>query len=236
MINFLKPLGTLLALAVACGLGCADRDGKAGYSIKSDTDFIARKKICLTFDDGPTAVTEQILDTLKDNGITATFFVVGKNVKRNPQILKHIFREGHTVGIHSYSHEYKSIYLSPEALKEDINACFCAIKGVNCDYLPKFYRFPGGSFGLSEGLKNVPAEMGLRYVDWNAACRDSEIKADLPDELTQYALSTAAGKNNVILLLHDAADKYLTADALPDIIREFRSKGYYFTDIDGMQG
>ena len=189
-------------------------------------------QICLTFDDGPTHITESILDTLKSFDVKATFFVVGKNVQKHPDILKRIFSEGHTVGIHTFSHEYKKIYSSPTALTEDINACLRAIKAVNGNYTAKYYRFPGGSFNLSNNLLAVPEKFGLTYVDWNAACRDSEITPHSPDDLTQCAITTAAGKNRIIMLLHDAADKHMTALALPDIINNFKEKSFSFTTVE----
>ncbi len=191
-----------------------------------------KRHICLTFDDGPTRVTEDILDVLSRYNIKATFFVTGKNAEKNPEILARIFDEHHTVAIHTYSHVYREIYASPEALADDINRCFCAIKGVNCDFEPRFYRFPGGSFTLGETLKNVPSAMGLRYVDWNAACRDSEVRGATPDELAAFARATAQGKERVIMLLHDAADKKNTALALPKIIEEFLSDGFSFVSLE----
>lgn len=190
------------------------------------------KYVCLTFDDGPTAVTETVLNVLKKENVKATFFVIGKNIRTHTDTLKRIFAEGHVVGIHTHTHEYKKIFTSPEALKNDINCCLSAIKAVNENYKPKYYRFPGGSFGLSEGLKNVPFELGLKYVDWNASCRDCEIKPESCNDLTECAIQTSSGKNNVIILLHDAADKMMTALALPDIIQNFKQKGYTFVTVD----
>lgn len=200
--------------------------------MQRDEDFTSAKKICLTFDDGPTSVTEAVLDFLAKRGIKATFFVIGRNVERNPNILRRIFREGHTVGLHTYSHEYKCIYASAESLREDIEKCAAAVKRVWPSFAPLFYRFPGGSFGLREELKGVPGTLGLTAVDWNAACRDSEVDAELPAELAGYAVATARGKHNVIMLLHDAADKKMTALALPEIVERFESDGFYFATIE----
>ena len=197
-----------------------------------DYGVTTEKKICLTFDDGPSLISETILDVLKEKNLKAAFFVIGKNAEKHPAVLKRMFDEGHTVGIHTYTHEYKRIYSSPEALKEDINRCFCAIKAVNCNYCPVYYRFPGGSFGLSEKLVSVPEEMGLIRIDWNASCRDSEIKPANEHELAEYARSTAKNKNNVILLMHDAADKRFTADALPEIISYLYSDGFSFVPLE----
>jgi len=200
--------------------------------INAQAGNLPEKTVCLTFDDGPTKVTEKILDCLAQNNIKATFFVCGKNVEKNPKILSRIFKEGHSVGIHTHTHDYKSIYASPKALTDDINACLRAIKAVNANYKPLLYRFPGGSFNLSDSLISVPKNLGLCAVDWNASCRDCELKTDDSSLLFKEAMSTSANKSRVILLMHDAADKHLTALALPDIIKEFTKNGFSFLTVE----
>ena len=190
------------------------------------------RTVALTFDDGPTKITETVLDVLKEKNVKATFFVLGVNVDKNPRILRRIFDEGHLVGMHGYSHKYHEIYASCTALKSDINRCLCAIKGVNSNYEPKFYRFPGGSFSLGKESKDAVKSEGLVYVDWNASCRDSEKKSASEDELITHAFATSEGKNHVILLMHDAADKARTARALPQIIDRFKVEGFSFVTVE----
>ncbi|MBR2968912.1 MAG: polysaccharide deacetylase [Clostridia bacterium] len=187
-----------------------------------------RREIFLTFDDGPSLVTVKALNVLKDHGVKATFFVCGKNVKDWPEVTMRIIREGHTIGVHSNTHNYKQIYASPQALEDDIKACICEIKAISSSFTPYVYRFPGGSFGLPDEFKNVPKSLKLKAVDWNASCRDCELTAPSADDLVFCAKQTSAQKNSVILLMHDAPTKSATASALPEIIQHFKDKGFVF--------
>ncbi len=186
------------------------------------------KVIYLTFDDGPSAVTEDVLNTLKRYSVKATFFVIGENVKRNPKLFCRITEEGHTVGVHSNTHNYDTIYSSTNALKNDINDCLAAIKAGNCSCEPKVYRFPGGSFNLRNELIPVPEELGLTYVDWNASNCDAEISDPTEEDLYLSAVNTSAGKTKVVMLMHDSSTKIKTALALPMIIEHFIDEGYAF--------
>ena len=185
-------------------------------------------RIYLTFDDGPsTVVTNTVLDVLKEEGVKATFFVVGARVHGREETLKRIADEGHTIGVHSNTHEYQKIYASESAFLADVDACAAIIKRVS-GVLPRVYRFPGG--GLSNEKKYTPLveERGYRVVRWNAVCGDAEIPNADASTLVQRAKDTARGKKTVVLLLHDSADRMNTARALPAIIAHFRAEGYVF--------
>ncbi len=188
----------------------------------------AECRVFLTFDDGPSdRVTPKILDVLKDEGVKATFFIVGKNAAGREKIIRRELDEGHSIGVHSYSHEYKKIYASPQTLLYDIEKCndvLEAITGKRC----KLYRFPGGSFNLNAGLINAVTGAGYRYVDWNASLRDAELSNAAPYELVEQAKATAAGQKTVVLLCHDGTDKVSTVEALKDVIEYFKSSGYKF--------
>ena len=186
------------------------------------------KTVYLTFGDGPSdRVTPKVLDVLKEENVKATFFIIGKQAETRKYILEREKREGHTVAVHSYSHVYSQIYSSPADLLKDIDKCNEVIKDATGNY-SKVYRFPGGSFGLSERLKNAVEEHGLRYVDWNASTRDAEILGATPYQLYREAVATAAGADNVVLLAHDSTTKTATAEALKSIIRHFKDNGYVF--------
>ncbi len=191
----------------------------------------ASKEIYLTFDDGPSTVTCEILSVLDTYGVKATFFVVGKCVEKNPQTLKEIYASGHGIGIHSYSHEYKSIYKDIHSLRNDIALCERTIKKVIPEFNAKIYRFPGGSFNLQEELKNLPSSLNLLYYDWNASVCDAEGIRYSPNELFQNAVNTSYSRNRIILLCHDCAGKSNTALALPYIIQHFKNEGYLFKTL-----
>ena len=103
------------------------------------------KTMYLTFDDGPSEEnTERVLDILKKRNIKATFFLVGENVERHPEIVRRIVREGHTIGIHCYNHDYKALYQSAETYVEDFEHARRVVYET-CGVEAQMFRFPGGS-------------------------------------------------------------------------------------------
>ncbi len=200
-------------------------------SVRSEATFAfaeSRKQIYLTFDDGPsTLVTGQVLDVLKKENVKATFFIVSDRAKTRRSTLKRIADEGHTVGVHSATHDYAKIYASDKTLLDDVSTCADFIYEVT-GVKPTCYRFPGG------GIKNIKHKTallenaGYTVVSWNAVCGDEEIPDADADTLYKRAVQTAAGKNTVVLLCHDSASHKATAEALERIIGYFRKEGYVF--------
>ena len=172
-------------------------------------------------------IAENMGHILKEENVKATFFIIGKNAERRKNLLKREFDEGHTIGVHSYSHKYKEIYSSTESLLKDIEDCNSVIKEVT-GRKSTLYRFPGGSFGLSSKLVNAVTAHFMRYIDWNASFCDSEIASPSPEQLVRAAKTTVANPQSVIMLAHDATDKTATAEALRDVIRHFKDNGYTF--------
>lgn len=194
----------------------------------------------LTFDDGPSkAVTPLILDVLKANNIPATFFVLGSRVKTNPDLVKRAYDEGHYIANHGYSHVYKDIYSSKEAVLTEYNHTESEIKnalGLE-DYNSHIFRFPGGSVGnkqyatVKNEAKQFLAECGIMYIDWNSLNGDSEGK-NTKEALLQQLHYTTENKGNVlVVLLHDGSDKILTAETLQDCINMLIDKGYTFRNF-----
>lgn len=196
------------------------------------------KRVFLTFDDGPTeAVTPFILDLLKKEDIKATFFVLGSMVENYPDLIKREYDEGHFIANHGYSHRYKEIYQSVDSVLDEYNRTNDLIK--NAIEIPYFnslvFRFPGGSSGgyyhdLKQEAKNKLKEQGIASLDWNALTRDSE-GATTKEAIVENFSETVQDKTSVVLLMHDASDKILTYEALPDIITYFRNNGYVFETI-----
>lgn len=184
------------------------------------------KRVYLTFDDGPsTVVTNEILDTLQQEQIKATFFIVSDRVAGREETLRRIVREGHTVGVHSATHRYEEIYASDAALLADVDACAAVIRQVT-GVAPCLYRFPGGGWDATR-RSALLEEKGYRVVRWNAVCGDAAA-GTAADALVETAIETSRGKNTVVLLLHDSAYRKTTAEALPRIIGYFRGQGYAF--------
>ena len=130
------------------------------------------KKIAyLTFDDGPSRyVTPEILDILDSYNIKATFFVLGKQAEKNPDILKRIYEEGHSIGNHTYSHNYSFIYKNVNNFLYELEKTEEVFKNIlGEDFETNLIRFPGGSFGTKKApFRSFVLEKGYNYIDWNS--------------------------------------------------------------------
>ena len=224
--NFLCAGLCILLAALLFLYESGSRPARAVFSVAE-----TNKTVYLTFDDGPSdSSTPKVLDILKKENVKATFFVIGCQIPLRTGIIKRIKDEGHALGLHSYSHDYKEIYASREALLKDIEKCACAVEEVT-GYAPSLYRFPGGSFTVDKELIAGVKKAGYHYVDWNASCRDAELISPTAEDLYNAAVSSAGDKNNIILLMHDSAHRIRTVQALPAIIRHFKSKNYTFSTL-----
>ena len=196
------------------------------------------KRVFLTFDDGPTEeVTPHILDILDKYNIKATFFVLGNRVKANPEIVKRAYEEGHYIANHGYSHKYKNIYKSEDYVLDEYNKTEEAIREAIGDqnYSSNLFRFPGGSHGgpyekIKKKSRKKLKENGIAYLDWSALTYDAE-GADSKEEILNNLKTTMNGWDNVVILMHDAADKEITYETLEDVIKYLQKKGYKFENI-----
>ena len=178
----------------------------------------ADRKVYLTFDDGPSPVTEQILDILKQYDVKATFFVVGRVDEASGNIYRRIVDEGHTLAMHSYTHNYAQIYESLDSFQDDMHKLQNLLyeeTGVWC----KVFRFPGGSSNAASrvDMDELTAYLDreeITYYDWNVYGGD-DIS---PDIMQSNVFANVEKYDNAIILLHDAADKEETVAALPGII------------------
>lgn len=193
---------------------------KAEAGITEEEDV---RKVYLTFDDGPSANTEEILDILKKYNVKATFFVTGMNVPRYDEYYKRIVDEGHSLGIHTYSHEYNNIYASLESFQKDFNKIRDQVYQCTGEEV-RLYRFPGGSgngYVSEKNREKIMAwleEEGIRYFDWNVSSGDAEKKNITAEEIAQNCIEGVESCNTAIVLLHDANVKKNTVEALPSII------------------
>jgi len=188
--------------------------------------------VYLTFDDGPSARTAEILDILKKEDIKATFFIIGKEGEKEKELMKRIVEEGHTLGIHTYSHVYGDIYKSVENYLEDFNKTFELIYNTT-GIKPEVFRFPGGSINRYSSLnyEEIIAEMlrrGFTYYDWNSSSGDANLSANA-NTVYYNSVQSSEGKGCVILLMHDSVSKYYTVAALPKIIEYYKAKGFKFS-------
>lgn len=192
----------------------------------------------LTFDDGPSAaVTPLILDVLKEENIKATFFVLGTNVKKNPDILKRVYEEGHYIANHGYSHSYSKIYKSANTVLEEYNKTEKLIKEAldNKEYSSNLFRFPGGFTGGK--YKKIKKEAGkllnnnnISYIDWNVLTGDAE-GANTKEKILENIKKHTKDKGNIVVLMHDSSSKILTYETLKDVIKYLRNQGYTFDNF-----
>lgn len=187
--------------------------------------------IYLTFDDGPGQYTEKLLKILADNDIKATFFVTNQFPKYQ-YLIKKEYEEGHTIGIHTYSHKW-TIYDSIDNYLNDFNMIQDIVieqTGVT----PKFFRFPGGTSNQvakipMSTLASIMTEKGYIYFDWNIDSGDTH-KKNTKDYIINLVKNNLKGNAEYIILMHDI--KKNTLEALPEIIKYAKSKGYVFKAID----
>ncbi|MEF9958610.1 MAG: polysaccharide deacetylase family protein [Niameybacter sp.] len=208
----------------------AKASDKAQETLKEE-----EKVVYLTFDDGPTGkVTEKILDVLKAHDIKATFFVVGKEIIQRESVLKRIYEEGHSIGLHTYSHNLKSIYASDENFLAEMEKATDKIHEVlGTTINPKIIRFPGGSSGrLSEDLLNKLHEEGYKIYDWNVSLEDGVNPNLTPNQMVQNAKKCSRNTTRRIILAHCNSSNKNTYNALPEIINYYKSQGYVFKPID----
>lgn len=195
--------------------------------------------IYLTFDDGPSNLTLDILDILKEEGVKATFFVTGQSDSTN-YIIKRAYDEGHTIGLHTYSHEYSYVYSSVDNYFADLNRISNKVENI-IGKKTNIIRFPGGSsntvsrnysIGIMTRLTGEVLNRGYRYFDWNVDADDAggaytdsnRIYLNVVNNLSHY-------KTNVVLM-HDSYGHTATRDALRNIIQYGKRNGYKFASID----
>ncbi len=189
----------------------------------------ADKKIYLTFDDGPSMYTDDILDILKEYDIKATFFVVGKTDDYSKKMYQRIVEEGHSLGMHSYSHKYSKIYNSVEDFEKDFTKLWKLLYDTT-GYKPSIFRFPGGSdnmvnkHGMEDFIRYLN-ENGIVYFDWNVLNGDATGKEYTKEQLIDNVLSGVNGWDNSIVLMHDSQTKRATVDSLPGLLKLLKSEG-----------
>lgn len=189
------------------------------------------RTVYLTFDDGPSSLTEPLLEVLDRYKVKATFFVVGVNDKNETRDLKEIVKRGHAIGVHSWSHNYHQIYASVNAFFSDYDRIHQAIfdaTGVDT----KICRFPGGSVNSynKKVRNNIFEELKRRgdvYFDWNAGGADAA-GAKTPDAIYSNAIQGVHSHRVSVVLFHNTAAKGATLRQVPRFISTLQSEGYRF--------
>ena len=203
---------------------------------------LPEKWVCLTFDDGPSKTTPDVLSALNAAGVHATFFVVATdyNEKYLP-LLTEAANTGHQIALHSASHEYSDIYRSSDAYWKDI----ALLKERIAPYVDaesiRYLRFPGGSTntvsrryggkGLMKQLKAEVEQKGWQWVDWNVCAEDAVGGHPSADTIYRNVVHETGEQTNCIVLMHDSSSTRTTAEALPDIIRWYADQGFTFLTV-----
>lgn len=218
---------------------CKDRSGNISNAsrnvIISATIGDNEKVVYLTFDDGPSPNTEKILNILAKYNIKGTFFVTGNDPSFR-YLIARAAKEGHTVGLHTYTHQY-NIYSSEETFFADLSNVKNMVKqltGIDSHHI----RFAGGSSntisrnfnqGIMSKLVKDVQNRGFKYYDWNVSSGDAAGNVVPKDKIVANATSSRA--NHICLLMHDSRSKTTTAEALPEIIKHYKQLGYTFLPI-----
>lgn len=197
--------------------------------------YYGTKIVYLTFDDGPEPEnTPRVLDILKENNIKATFFVVGTEVSKSPEILKRTYEEGHAIGNHTYTHVYRDLYKSADAYTEQLQQTDQIIKNI-INVRPHISRAPGGSAGsFTKSYWDVLKTQGYIEVGWNISSGDAS-SANAEKIINNIRQQTEKNKflwTHAILLMHDGRGHGETVKALPEIIKFYKDQGFEFRVIN----
>ena len=197
----------------------------------------AQKAAYLTFDDGPSDNTPKLLDILDRYNVKATFFVVYR--KGQEANYRAIVERGHSIGLHSWSHDYADIYRSEEAYFNDLDRIGNHVQQL-VGFRPNIMRFPGGSsntvskkysHGIMTRLVTSVQARGYRYFDWNVGSGDATALVVSKDTIVNNVRNGLGNKPHAIILMHDSPAKTTTVDALPQIIDLLLERGYTILPI-----
>ena len=202
---------------------------------KSDKRIKSQKVAYLTFDDGPNKYSDKILKILNEHNIKATFFVAGTNKVKD---LKKIKDEGHTIGLHTASHNYAYIYRNAESYLRDLYDIQNYVYQVTGEYI-HYIRFPGGSrnkvsdeihLGIMEELRALVEDIGFEYYDWQVSTGDSSKDVTKDSILSKVRHGIYNEYEEMIILMHDLHP--VTVEVLEDVIELCKEEGYVFDKIN----
>ncbi|MGL5068026.1 MAG: polysaccharide deacetylase family protein [Sarcina sp.] len=203
------------------------------------------KTIFLTFDDGPSENTDKVTQILEEEGVHATFFVLGNSLESEEagERLKNTIQKGHAIANHTYTHDYKKLYprgvVSVETFMKEVDLTNEKMKGIlGENFQCNVVRMPGGHMTRKyyndknlDSLDKSFADVGRVQLDWTAENGDGITKKESLEKMLNRVYEQTQEQKNIVLLMHDSKGKELTVEALPQIIKHFKEKGYSFKVI-----
>ena len=202
--------------------------------VKAKPSYYGNGNIYLTFDDGPSYLTKEILDILDEENVKATFFVTSAN-----EDTKRAYNSGHTIGLHTYSHDYAYVYASSNNYFNDLNKISDNVYNV-IGIRSKFIRFPGGSsntvsrnynVGIMSYLTREVLNRGYTYFDWNVDSNDAGSDVYNSTNIYYNVINNISHNKTNIVLMHDSGSHSATVHVLRDIIKYGKEYGYSFKAI-----
>ena len=198
---------------------------------------ISDKTIYLTFDDGPSYLTEKVLDILKEENIPATFFVTSRGIDTYSNVIKRMQEENHTIALHTSTHNYSYIYSSDENYFKDLEEIRNKVYNIT-GVKSRIIRLPGGSSntvskkyskGIITRITNRLTENDFYYFDWNIDSLDAS--GSVSKEVIYNSVTQNIHSGTNVVLMHDSSTKETTVLALKDIIKYAKDNGYTFAKI-----
>lgn len=234
----------ITAILIICACMLMERAGYRNKEIReteshgtsnglSGTDN--KKTAFLTFDDGPSCLTANYLDILKEEGVKATFFLIGQQIDNDmAEIVKREIDEGHEIGIHTYCHEANEIYATQDSCYKDVMKIKDQLER-QFNYDAKLVRFPWGSAnGYMSPFRTNIIDMihknGLEYEDWNVSAEDS-VGTPTVDSILNNIRKDYKKYDEPVILMHDSGCNKKTLEALRSIIKELKEAGYSFSTL-----
>lgn len=200
------------------------------------------KTVYMTFDDGPSSnITPKILKLLRDNHVHATFFIVGYEAKINPDLVKQAYKDGNTIGIHTYTHNYTQIYASKAAFLSDFDKTQRLLTKIT-GKKPCVSRMPGGSangycsISLSKSIVKTLRARGYKVSDWSTSFGDTSLKDTSVKTMLHRAEKGIRGKKYPVILSHDSETKLTSYETAKAFIEYCKKKHYVFSTLDKYKG
>lgn len=208
------------------------------YANKVEINPLDENVCYLTFNNGPSKLTTEILDILDNNDIKATFFVI-INENTDYDIVNDIIKRGHSIGIYSYSNDFKTIYDNTDSFLNDLNIANDLLL-EKTGYKTSIIRFPGGSLnaynsGFNTELTSEILRRNYHYFDWNVSFNDNKqniTKQQIIDNINKGLQLYNNDKSRIVVLAHDNQGKYATVDSLEEVIKTIKDNNFTFSTLD----